>query len=207
MQIWDISMTIRPDMQVYKDRDEKRPAIQTVKSFDTDTMQESRIHFDLHTGTHMDAPLHMLKGGETIEYADLKKLITPCRVIDVTSVSDRIKDDDLRDFSIQSGDFILLKTRNSFSEAFDPGFVFLDATGARYLQERGIAGVGIDALGIERDQPGHPTHKHLLGSGIIILEGLRLSEVPAGSYKLIALPLKLSGAEASPVRAVLLDET
>ena len=68
-----------------------------------------------------------------------------------------------------------------------------------------MAGVGIDSLGIERDQPGHPTHRILFSAGILILEGLRLEHVPAGEYLMVAAPLKITQAEAAPVRAVLLQ--
>jgi arylformamidase len=66
--------------------------------------------------------------------------------------------------------------------------------------------VGLDALGVERDQPGYPTHRALLEQGIIILEGLRLKDVPPGIYRLLALPLLLMGAEAAPARVVLLEK-
>ena len=72
------------------------------------------------------------------------------------------------------------------------------------MRDQGAIGVGIDALGIERNQPGHPTHKILLGAGIVILEGLRLKGVPEGDYFLAAPPLKLNGYEAAPVRAALI---
>ena len=85
-------------------------------------------------------------------------------------------------------------------------FIYLAESGARYLVDKGVRGVGIDALGIERNQLGHPTHKLLLANGIYILEGLRLKEVKEGSYTLIAAPLNIIGVEASPVRALLLDK-
>jgi len=76
---------------------------------------------------------------------------------------------------------------------------------AKYLAEKQIKGVGVDALGIERDQAGHPTHKTLMNHNIVILEGLRLKDIVPQSYILIALPLKFEGLDGSPVRAVLLE--
>ena len=206
MRIWDISMTVDSQMQVYKNRVEKKPVFTVSRDFTTGSVYESRMALDLHTGTHLDAPLHILKNGETIDQADLGKLITPCRVLDLTGVADSISDHDLMKYQIKQGDFILFKTHNSFTDDFDERFVFLDESAARYLKETQIKGVGIDALGIERDQAVHPTHKLLMSSDIMILEGLRLSQIKAGDYILIALPLKLSGVEASPVRAVLIDQ-
>jgi arylformamidase len=96
-----------------------------------------------------------------------------------------------------------LKTKNSYNDYFDFRFVFLDRSGAEYLRDVGVIGVGIDCLGIERDQPDHDTHKALLPSEIIILEGLRLKDIEEGSYILSALPLKILNGDGSPVRAVL----
>jgi arylformamidase len=111
----------------------------------------------------------------------------------------------LEKFDIRSGDFVLLKTRNSDHDGFDFEFVYLAEDGARYLAERNVAGVGIDALGIERSQPGHPTHKTLFGAGVVIIEGLRLKEVREGSYFMVAAPIKLMETEAAPARVLLLE--
>ena len=83
-------------------------------------------------------------------------------------------------------------------------FIYVAQDAATWLAEIGIAGIGIDALGIERAQPEHTTHKAFFEKGIIILEGLRLREVPQGEYQLIALPLALIGLDAAPARAILL---
>jgi kynurenine formamidase len=100
---------------------------------------------------------------------------------------------------------VLLKTKNSLQDQFDFSFVYLEKSGAAYLAQKKVRGVGIDALGIERDQPDHETHKTLLGAEIWIIEGLRLGDVPEGSYILAVMPLKVKSVEALPVRAALLD--
>lgn len=205
MRIWDISMMLHPGMPVYKNRDENRPVFTTARDHSGGAAYETRVTMNLHTGTHLDAPLHILENGSTIDKMDLDRLITRCRVLDLSHVEDRIREQDLAGEKIEANDFLILKTRNSLSEAFEFDFVYLDETGARYLRDKGIRGVGIDSMGIERGQPGHPTHRFLMEAGIIILEGLRLAEVSAGEYTLIALPLKLKGLEASPVRAVLVQ--
>jgi arylformamidase len=203
-KIYDISMTIREDMQVYKNKEELKPSIRCVRDFSTSSAYESVISLHLHTGTHVDAPLHMLQGGKTIDTIGLDQLAGPARVLDLTHVKGGIGREHLEPFAIQRGEWILLKTSNSFSEAFDFEFVFLNEQGAAYLQEIGIKGVGIDSLGIERSQEGHPTHKTLLKNGIIIVEGLRLKDVPAGTYFMVIAPLKLTGVEAAPARALLI---
>ena len=206
MKLYDISMSINENIPVYGNKAGKGPVITTVNDHSTSSIHESVISMNLHTGTHIDAPLHMIQGGSTFETIDISRLVTPCRVYDFTGAEERITADDLRAKDIQPGSFILLKTRNSFFEGFDPRFVYVDASAAAYLSDKGIIGVGIDSLGIERAQPGHETHKTLLGSGIIILEGLRLADIMEGEYKLIALPLRITGTEASPARAVLIEE-
>lgn len=205
MKIYDISMTIYHDMPVYKNKDEKRPVLTCTSDFTTGNTYESRIQMDMHTGTHVDAPLHVLPGGATIEHIDLSKLITPCKVLDFTGLTEKIGAEDLAERDIKSGDFILLRTKNSYCDYFDFNFTYLDQSGAAYLKSKGITGVGIDALGLERSQPGHETHKILFEAGIVILEGLRLRDVAKGSYLLIAAPLKIKGVEGAPTRAVLIQ--
>ncbi len=202
----DISMPITETMQVYKNKPEKKPKITAIATHDQNGMHESEIHMNLHTGTHMDAPLHMVAGGKTMKDTSIEKLVSPCRVVDVTGVISGITEDDLKDQGIQRGDFVLLKTKNSFSEDFDFEFIYLERTGAAYLAELGIKGVGIDGLGIERAQSDYATHRTLLGADIPIIEGLRLKDVSAGEYILVALPISIPEAEASPVRAVLLEK-
>ncbi|HEX7055783.1 MAG TPA: cyclase family protein [Bacilli bacterium] len=197
-------MTISPGMQVYKNKEEKRPVIQVMQDFSTASAYETRISMDAHTGTHLDAPLHMIAGGETIETIALEQLVGPARVLDLTEVSESIGREHLKRFAIQKDEWILCKTRNSFSEDFDFQFVYLNADGADYLAEIGVRGVGTDGLGIERAQPEHETHKTLMRRNILIVEGLRLKDVPAGNYFLVVAPLKLTGIEAAPARAFLL---
>jgi len=159
----------------------------------------------LHSGTHVDAPLHMVHNGTTTTEFEPEKYIIKAKVVDLTFVEGSIKDIDLKTLDIESGDFLVFKTRNSFFEGFDKNFVFISECAADYLIEKKIKGVGIDALGIERSQPGHPSHVKLMSYGAMILEGLRLSDVPVGEYLLLAIPLKIKDVEASPVRAILIE--
>lgn len=205
MKIIDISMTIHENMAVYKNKEEKKPGIITTSDFFTGSAFESELHMNLHTGTHIDMPLHMIPGGATSDNFDISTLITDCTVLDLTHVSDKISDTHLCKKEIPQNEFVLLKTRNSYLDSFNPEFIYLDASGANYLKELKVKGVGIDALGIERSQPGHETHKILFQNDITIIEGLRLSEVPEGTYRMIALPLKINNVEALPARVILTD--
>ncbi|HEY5563621.1 MAG TPA: cyclase family protein [Clostridiaceae bacterium] len=206
MKIYDISMEIKPDMQVYNNNETKKPVFTVADNFNTSSHYETNLSFNLHTGTHVDAPLHMIENGDTLEFTPIEKLITKCKVIDLTYLEDRISGKDLLVKHILKDDFILFKTKNSLSEEFNLNFVFLEKSGAEYLKNIGIKGVGIDSLGIERSQIGHETHKILLGSGIPILEGLRLKDVPEGEYLLVAPPIKILNVEAGPARAILIEE-
>jgi arylformamidase len=205
MKIYDISMDIYNDMTVYKNKEEKKPKITVAQDHKTGSSYTSYITMEMHTGTHIDAPLHMIDGGRTMELYGLENFIRKCKVLDLMDVEDGITKERLEQKKVEKGDFILLKTKNSLAEDFDFQFVYLEKSGAAYLKEMGIAGVGIDALGIERDQESHETHKLLLGQGIMIMEGLRLRDVAEGEYLLCAPPLKIRNVEAAPARALLIQ--
>ncbi|MBU3181597.1 cyclase family protein [Clostridium psychrophilum] len=206
MIIYDISMTIEQKMGVYKNKEEKRPVIRYERKIPKDSINESSMYMNLHTGTHVDAPHHVDNMGATIEEVDLNKLITKCRVIDLTKIVGGITKENLIDKNIQSGEFILLKTKNSFTENFDPDFVYVEKGGAEYLAEKNIIGVAIDSFGIERNQPSHETHKILFNKGIIIIEGVRLKEIAEAEYLMCALPLKIKGVDGAPARIVLIKD-
>ncbi|MBA2870033.1 arylformamidase [Anoxybacillus calidus] len=202
MKIYDVTAPIFEGMPVYKNKPEKQPKFSTVTN---DYVTESRVDMDVHTGTHIDAPLHMVKNGETFETISLEKLVGTCKVFDVTNVEDKILKADITHLDIQENDFVLFKTKNSFDEAFNFEFIYIAEDAAQYLAEKKVRGVGIDALGVERSQPGHPTHKTLFGNNIIIIEGLRLKDVPEGQYFMVAAPLKLVGTDAAPTRVLLFE--
>ena len=203
-QIYDISMKITQDMPVYGGNEEKRPKIIVERDFSSGSAYESKVEMNMHTGTHLDRSLHMVPGGAKVESLRLEQVITKCRVLDLSSCTDKITAEDLKDKNIVEGDFVLLKTRNSFEDILEDKFIYVDDSGAEFLRDRKIKGVGIDSLGIERNQPEHPTHIRLLEADIVILEGLRLKEIEEGKYFLFAAPVNVAEAEAAPVRAVLL---
>ncbi|KQU59693.1 cyclase family protein [Rossellomorea marisflavi] len=203
MKIYDVTAPIHSDMPVYKNKPEKKPSIKT----DTNGhVTESRISIDLHTGTHVDAPLHMFNEGETIETIDIKQLVRPVKVFDLTDAEENISYEDIKDLAIEENDFVIFKTKNSWDEEFNFEFIYVAADAAKHLAEKKIAGVAIDALGIERAQEGHPTHRTLMGNGVIIMEGLRLKDIEAGQYFMVAAPLNVQKTDASPARVLLFDE-
>jgi arylformamidase len=207
MRFIDISWPITHGMTEYKDR--KSVSLTAIKTIAADKMRESMLGFHSHTGTHVDAPAHFMPDGATIEKEPYDHLIGPCRVIDLTHCSLAITRADLERKDLHVGERILLKTINSkrsADEVFDPAFIYVAGDAAEYFVEKKIKTIGIDYLGIERNQPDRETHLALMRGGITIIEGLRLADVASGQYQLICLPLLIPGCDAAPARAVLVQE-
>lgn len=205
MKIYDVSMTIHENMKVYKNLPIKVPKIINLADYPKEGYHENNIAMNLHTGTHIDGPLHMIEGGQTTEVYPIEQMFGKARVMDLTHIEGLIEKHhiDMEDFS--DVDFVLFKTRNSFDKAFNFEFIAVGESAAQYLTDFNLKGVGIDALGIERAQPSKVTHKSLLSQKIMIIEGLMLKEVEAGDYEFIILPLKIRGVEGAPARAVLIE--
>jgi Predicted metal-dependent hydrolase len=203
MKNWtDVTMTIFPEMMVYKNKDEKKPKVTVRATHEVNGHYESSIYMDLHTGTHIDMPLHMLPDGHSSDEFDLESVNGTCIVVDFSlEESHEVGADFLKKYEIQKGDIVIIKTKNSYDHMFNPEYDYLDASGATYLENCSVKAVGIDALGIERSVPNHPTHSILLGNGIYIIEGLALKDIKEGRYDFICIPLKIAGVEGLPSRA------
>lgn len=206
MKIYDVTMPISEDMQVYKNYVHKRPIFSDDSSIKRgDSVNEKRLSINLHTGTHMDFPLHMLEHGANSDSLVLERLITTVHVYDLTHVKDKIEEKDLMNLKIEEGSSVIFKTTNSLSETWIDDFVAVGESAARYLASKHLNLVGIDGLGIERGQKGHPTHKTLMAEDIYIIEGLRLSEIKEGEYMMYALPIKTKGSDALLLSVVLIE--
>ncbi|QLY40820.1 cyclase family protein [Hujiaoplasma nucleasis] len=205
MMIYDVSMLIHDKMQVYKNKEDKRPIFKNALNHIDNQVHETNLYINLHTGTHVDYPLHMIDKGDTSDSESLLELIGSCKVLDLTELDSKITINDLKKYPIEEDDFLFFKTKNSLSEEFLHDFVYLDKEAAQYLKDKKIRGVGTDGLGIERSQPNHETHKILLSNGIIIIEGLRLKDIIEKEYEMICLPLKIKSVEASLARVILMD--
>lgn len=207
MKIIDISWPISESMTQYKDG--KSVQFTPMKTIENNSAREWKITMNNHVGTHVDGAAHFLATGHTIEKVNLENLVGPCRVLDLTSVTEKITADDLRPLGITQGEIILLKTTNSFREPTDKftySFVYIDKDAAQYLVSQNIKAIGIDYLGIERNQPDHETHKAFMQFDMPIVEGLRLGHVPAGEYFFCCLPLSLVGIDSAPARAILVQD-
>jgi arylformamidase len=165
----------------------------------------SDIRMSTHTGTHIDAPVHYLKPGDTIDTIPLAHLIGRCRVLDVSGIGSTITADHIRG---RTGgvERLLLKTSFSGTDQFTEDYPCLTADAARFLTSNGIQCVGIDSPSIESFNGDGTVHRELLGHGCIIIELLDLAAVSGGDYNMVALPLRLAGLDGSPARVVLYNE-
>lgn len=207
MKVIDISWTIANNMTTYKDKGDV--IITPTKIFEKDNVREHKIEMGTHTGTHVDAGTHFLAESFGMNDLSPENLMGNCLVVDLSHVKDVITQDILEQYDFAEYDVIVFKTRNSQQQEeapFDKNFVYLDQSAADYLVEHSQARVvGIDYLGIERNQPEHETHKTFFVHEMVVVEGLRLAHVQEGEYFFVCLPLKIKDVEAAPARAVLIE--
>ena len=206
-QTWiDISVPVRNGMAQWPGD----PAFHMERAFDLekgDAATVSSMAMCVHTGTHMDAPLHFIRNAPGIDTMPLDATIGPARVIQIND-GKSITRKELERHSIRCGERILFRTRNSAqswnSDEFDENFVYIAPDGAHYLAKCGVRTIGVDYLSVGSFRnDGDETHEILLGAGIWVIEGLNLRNVEPGEYELVCLPLKLADAEGAPARAVL----
>jgi arylformamidase len=209
--IHDVSVPLRNGMHFW----EGDPAPNITRLSDRergDNWTTTHVSFAAHIGTHVDAPLHRIRGGKTIDALDLETLLGRAYVVDLTDVVAEIGVENLAAANIPSDvKRLLFKTRNGAlwaREGFQKEFVALNESGAQWVVERGVRLVGMDYLSADVFwNKGAPAHEILLGAQVVIVEGLMLQAVAAGWYTLICLPLNLAGADGAPARAVLVDES
>ena len=156
------------------------------------------ITMGVHSGTHVDAPYHFIEDGATVEALPLEIMMGKVRVVQVADVQSLDLTDEIR---------VLFKTRMSGQlrkREFQEDFVYLTPAASAHLVQAGIKLVGVDYLSVEKFQsPDYASHHTLLGAGVVIIEGLDLTEADPGEYDLTCLPLRMVGADGSPARVVL----
>lgn len=157
-----------------------------------------------HNGTHADAPFHYDDQGATMEQLDLNRYIGPVQVVGLEG-RQMIERADLVDLDLQGMNRLLIRTGSCPDpNRFHPDFTAFSPEAIEYLAEQGIRLIGTDAHSVDPAESKElPAHHACRRAGMLILENLNLADVPEGRYELIALPLKLVGADASPIRAVL----
>lgn len=206
-ELIDISMPLSERIPVWPEsRGATARRISSVEAGDEATV--SYLEMDVHTGTHVDAPMHMIAEGAGMDRYSLSAGLGAANVVD-TGETRRIDGELLNrlDPAIDCGR-VLLRTANSRRPElqrapFFSDYAALTVSGAEWMVDRGVELVGIDYLSIQRFEEPTEVHLILLRAGVVILEGLDLAAVSPGAYELICLPLHLGACEAAPARAVL----
>lgn len=205
--IIDISRPIFTGMPIYP----RNPAVEIAPAKRIargDSSNVSLLTLGSHTGTHVDAPLHMDDAGAGVDQVSLDAMIGPALVLDIPDEVRAIGAAELQG-RIAGHRRILLRSRNSArfaaTGAFEEDFTFLAPDGAAFLVEQGVVLVGVDALSVEQYHAGHHrSHDTLLRAGVAVVEGLALEKVTAGEYQLVCLPLRIRGCDGAPARVVLI---
>ena len=162
------------------------------------------IQISSHSGTHIDAPSHYLDEGASIDEIPLSHLMGWCRVADLTRVKGEISPRDLEG-KTGGAKKILLKTSFSGQDDFVEDYPSIGEEAAAFLAAQRMHCIGTDAPSIEEFNSRGAVHTRLLSAGIVIIEMLDLRGVPEGEYWMIALPLRLTGLDGSPCRALLFE--
>jgi arylformamidase len=206
MRIYDVTVGISPQMPVWPGD----PAVQLERVAAIASganANVSRLACGVHTGTHVDAPLHFIDDAAAVETLPLKVLTGRAYVVHLPTATV------IDEATLEAAGLpprtrrVLFKTRNSElwarEKAFQTDFVAVDASGARWLVRKGVQLIGVDYLSVAPYGQSKDTHRTLLEAGVVVIEGLDLSRVTQGRYSLYCLPLKLIGSDGAPARTIL----
>jgi arylformamidase len=209
-RMFDVSLLIGPELLTWPGdpRVEVRPSSRISKG---DPANVSELRIGTHTGTHVDPPVHFVADADPIDAVPLDLLYGDALVADLTG-AEVIGPRELEGLDLADGtERLLCRTRNSelwsrLPVEFPDDYVALTPEGARWCVDRGLRLVGVDFLSVEKDgPPDFPVHHILLENGVIIVEGMDLSAVDPGNYTLACLPLRITGGDGGPARALLIQ--
>ncbi|AOY93192.1 arylformamidase [Cupriavidus sp. USMAA2-4] len=203
-QLWDISPPLSPATPVWPGDTpfQQQPAWEMGPGCPVNV---GRITLSPHTGAHADAPLHYAADGAPIGAVPLEPYLGPCRVIHCLDASPLVEPRHIEHALTGTPPRVLLRCYRSAPLAqWDPGFCAIAPQTIELLAAHRVRLVGIDTPSVDpQESKTMDAHRTVRRHGMAILEGLLLDAVPEGDYELIALPLRLAGLDASPVRAVL----
>ncbi len=201
--LYDISPTVDPRSPLFPG--DKPYALRwTARIAQGSSVNLSAMELSPHVGAHADAPLHYADGAASIDGVDLEPYLGPCRVVHAIDCGALVGVEHLLRAGPCLPARVLVRTCRRAAAAWNPNFTAYAPQALAWLGERGVRLVGIDTPSVDpADSKSLDAHHTLLRLDMRVLENLVLDEVPEGDYELIALPLKLAGACASPVRAVL----
>ncbi len=208
MALYDITLPLHSRMVVWPGDPEFR-LWPVVEPDEDNPFTVSEMHLSTHTGTHVDAPRHILGQGPGVETLPLDVCLGPVRVVDVRGVS-AVTASVLEGIGLEPTARLLFLTDNTVlglvhDSHFHEDFVALTEDGAQWLVDRGVRLVGIDYFSIARYGEEVGVHRILLAAGVVIVEGLDLTAIAPGEYELLCLPLKIVAADGAPARVVLRD--
>ncbi len=228
-RIIDITIPISPFTPIFPGDPE--PSIEKFLTLEKDGCTVSRLSFGSHTGTHVDAPSHVLKDGLAVDSLNLESFMGWAVVLDLSRINgaltDSILDESCNNLKIdESVSILLLKTKSSFQneknsetsgiqaresdkkkelEESPENSVYVDAGSAAWIVQKGFKTVGIDSFSVDSlSSENLPAHHTLLSNNVNIVECLDLSSVEAGIYFFLCLPLKVEGCDGAPARALLI---
>lgn len=193
----DLSVPLNEQTPVYPG--DPTPKISTAGLLEKDGFVDHYISLGTHLGTHVDAPLHMIKGGNSLDQIPIEQFVGRGKLVDVTDNFNTVKTAD-----IKKGDIVLFRT--GMSEAYHDPIYFEDYPVmsdeiAKYLVDLKVKMVGVDTCSVD-DQDGFPIHKILLGGAVLIIENLtNLDQLRNKDFKIYALPLNLQ-LDGSPARVI-----
>jgi arylformamidase len=207
-RVHDISLAIEPGLPTWPTSDGFRTRW-AMRIDAGDSANVTVLEADVHTGTHVESALHFLADGDALDRTPIERFVGPAVVVEIEG--DAATGGALERAGILVGTTrLLVKTRNSERWAkgwgpFDPEYVALTPDAAEWVAGHGMELVGLDHLSIQRYGDDGETHRILMRAGVTILEGLNLAGVEPGEYTLVCAPIKLTGTEAAPARALLID--
>lgn len=209
-RVYDISRPLRPGIGVWPG-DTAFDFGFVARIRDGSSVNVGRIEMSVHTGAHVDAPLHFQDDAADVASVPVERYLGPCVVADARPDARGVQPEHLPaslDADARATRRVLLRTYAERPAAFDEHMAHATPELAAWLEERGVVLLGVDTDSMDAFESKElPAHRRLAAAGISILEGIDLSAVPAGIYDLVALPLRIEGADGSPVRAVLVERT
>lgn len=205
MKLYDISQPVGPATAVWPG-DEPFHMRWTARQEEGASVNVAAIALSVHTGTHVDGPLHLTTHGAPAGALPLEPLIGPALVVEARG-RELLDEDVVAEVDLGAAQRVLFRTRTAVDPTeFPARFAALSPALARRLAAAGVRLVGTDAPSVDPvDSTTLDAHRILAEGGAAIVENLVLADVPAGRYTLLVLPLKLVEADSAPARAVLIE--
>lgn len=204
-RIIDISLALNEKTVVWTD--DAQPELKPLLRTPADPVNFTWLSFGSHAGTHVDAPFFLYEDGWTADQIPFDRLVGKCQVLDLSGLQETIRAEDLKDITITEN-ILLLKTANSFDPMVRHNARHVDMTveAAEVLVSKGVRTLAYDYLSFERDGR-NEVHEVFLSRAITVIDNVRLAAVEAGIYFLVCLPIKLTGTDGAPCRAILLEQS